>query len=622
MKKIEEKYKEMSEREHVLSRSGMYIGSNKAEQSTEFVYDHENGVMTQKEVEYSPGMLKLVDEIISNSSDEYRRKDNLGLTRIDICITKEGVVTVKDDGGIAVVKHKDAKCWLPEFIFGRLRTSSNYNDDEDRAGIGTNGLGSVLTNIFSKKFFVETCDKKKKWHGEWKDNMSVPCKYDEPKPTKSHYTCTTFNIDFDRFDVKEFTNDFADVICTRALHAAVANPGLKVTFTDWQSTQEFVFRDFKEYIELYRDYVDIKDILEYKDSNKRVFVIPDGNINIGFVNGALCNKGSHIKALHSFINQPISEILSKKNKIELTPRNVDGNYSMFCDVTMSNPTFSSQTKEELTTPIDKFYKDDEKFSVSDSFINKVCKSSILENVMDWYRKKQAVEDQRTIRKLNREVNAGLKRPDKYITCTSKKKAERQLWIFEGDSAKAAFRTCRDPHVQAGYIMRGVPKSSWNASPSELMKNEVYNDLVKIIGLKFGNDFNIDDIKFGKIVISSDMDVDGHHIAGLLIQFANNWPELFEKGIIVRSISPIIIAHKGKQIQNFYSLEEYKKQANKMRTWTFKYTKGLGGLSNVESKEMYQNPRFEQYHKDDFAEGILKKWFNKADSDTRKEMLSA
>ena len=622
-KTIEQKYKELTETEHVLLRPGMYVGSVKPELSTMFVFDNKEQTMVQKEVEYVPAMLKLIDEVISNSCDEYRRPDNLGLTQLNVTILKDDTIVIEDNGGIPVVKHKEAGIMVPQLIFGRMRTSSNYDDNDDRSGLGTNGVGSSLVNIFSSYFGIMTDDGKKRWLGNWRNNMSEF--YDEKiekSLKKNHGTRTTFHLDFSRFeDVDHFDRIFKDIILTRCINAAAANPGLKVSYKDEEVCGEYRFDDFKNYIDLYRNYLTLKDCIEYKDNDKHVYVYPDGAINIGFVNGGICNKGTHIKALHQFINTNISEFLKKKDKIDVLPRQIDGNYSMFCDLTISNPSYDSQTKDTLTTPIEKFYKDEnKKFEVSQKFLDQVVKSEIIDNVRDWYKKKCEAEDQRAIRKINREISKGLKRPDKFITCTSKKKQEKQLWIFEGDSAKAAFRNCRDPHTQAGYIMRGVPKSSWNESPTNIMKNEVYNDLVTILGLKFGNDFNINDLKFGKIVISSDMDNDGHHIAGILLAFFNHWPELYEKGIVVRSISPIIVAHKNKLTKNFYNIDDYKKEESKLKGWTFKFTKGLGGLNNTESKEMYLNPKFQVFRKDDLAESMMKKWFTKDDSDTRKQLL--
>ena len=150
-KKIEEIYKEMDELTHILERPGMWVGSVKEEQKQMFLYDTEAKVMELKEVTYIPAMLKVIDEVISNSCDEYRRTTNMGLNKLNVTISSDGWIEVKDNGGIPIVMHSSAGCYIPEFIFGRLRTSSNYNDDEDRNVIGTNGLGSVLSNIFSKR---------------------------------------------------------------------------------------------------------------------------------------------------------------------------------------------------------------------------------------------------------------------------------------------------------------------------------------------------------------------------------------------------------------------------------------------------------------------------------------
>ena len=142
---------------------------------------------------------------------------------------------------------------------------------------------------------------------------------------------------------------------------------------------------------------------------------------------------------------------------------------------------------------------------------------------------------------------------------------------------------------------------------------------RVTGLKFGEDFNMKDLKFNKIVISSDMDVDGHHIAGLLQQFFSQWPELFEQGIIVRSISPIIIAKKGNKSKSYHSLEEYKKDEKNVKGWTCKYTKGLGSLSMEESKTMYLTPTFEKYNYDENSDNTFDLWFSN-DTDKRKKVL--
>lgn len=581
--------------------------------------------MEQAEYSVCPAMLKIVDEIISNSCDEYRREDNLGLTKVSVFINKkENSVTVSDNGGIAVVKHKEAGCLLPEFIFGRLRTSSNYNDDEDRAGVGTNGVGSSISNIFSSKFIIKTCDGKKKYSRSWSGNMSVlnDDLVIEKASKGEHGTSTTMFIDMSRFDISKIDDTFCRCVLTRLVGAAAANPGLEVSYADTDTeTVSFKFSSLKEYAVSLYDIIEEENLLVcHKDSDKEFLVYPNGNANIGFVNGAECNNGTHIRAVRNEIDASLSYILKKKHKIDVTNRQCDNCYTLFCNMTIANPSYDSQTKDTLTTPVIKFYKDGDKtFSIPDSIIKKCCTGELVNNILDWYKQKTSAEDQRTLRKLNREAAKGLNRPDKYIDCASKKAAERQLWIFEGDSAKAAFRSCRNPRTQAGLIMRGVPKGAYGVKYTELIKNEVYSDILKVTGLKLGVPYKKEDLKFSKIVISSDMDNDGHHIAGLLGQFFSLWPGLFEDGVVVRSVSPIIIAKKGKESKCYYNIKEYKKDESKLSGWTVKFAKGLGGLNMEESKMMYQSPRFETYRLDDEYEDSFALWFSD-DADVRKKAL--
>ena len=625
-KKIEEKYQELSEIQHILQRPGMWVGSTKMEEKDMFVYNNKTGKFEMRIVNYIPAMLKVVDEVISNSCDEFRRKDNMGLTELRVSIDKEtGEIIVRDNGGIPIVKHKDAGVYVPEFIFGRLRTSSNYDDSEDRNVIGTNGVGSSLCNVFSTFFEIESADGKNEFHRSWSNNMETVNNDLTVKKcgVRNHYTQTRFKLDFSRFetDLTTFDDDFINIIHKRCIDAAAANPGLKVIFND---SEEWKFKKLDEYIDLYSNVLNIADKIPFENALCTAWIFPDSSVDVGFVNGAECSKGTHMRAIRNEINQTVVDYLIKKDKLkDLTTRGVDNKYSVFIDINISNPAYDSQTKDTLTTPIDKFSKDEKiKWEVNDKFLNKICKSEIVELVRDWYKQKSAAEDEKALRKINRETNKGLKRPDKYITCSSKHKYERQLWIFEGDSAKAGFRGGRNPEIQAGYTMRGVPLNCYGMTPIQIMKNEVFNDIVTILGLKWGKEFNIDDLNFGKIVISSDMDNDGHHICGLLLQFFANWPELFKKGIICRSISPIIVAYKGKDIKKYYDFQLYKENEKKLKGYQIKFTKGLGGLNNQESKEMYQNPIFHYFCLDEAAQSMFNKWFNRNESNIRKNILSS
>lgn len=622
-KTIEEKYTSMTEIEHVLSRSEMYIGSMNNTEYDGFAYNEDINRFEYTTLHYIPALYKLFDEIISNSCDEYRRKDNMGLTDIKVTVDLvSNIVTVFDNGGIPVKKHKQANMYVPEFIFGQLRTSSNYNDTESRSGIGLNGLGASLTNIFSKIFTVRTSDGKKEITVKWKNNMTDK-NVSAVKISKSHFTEISFALDLEKFGIKELPLDFIPVLHKRCIDAAAANPGLTVEFTYitqlLPQTKKWKFDKFEQYIDLYSDYT-INEPILYKDEKISLWIYPGTNIDVSFVNGAECSKGTHLKSVRQSISKSIAEYIKKKNKIDITTKGIDNKYSIFGLFDISNPVFSSQTKEELVNSVS--------FTLTEKFLQKIDKSEIVNLVLDWYAKKQEAEDLAKVRKLNKDAGKKLLRSDKFINCNSNRRSEKALIIFEGDSAGAAFRTCRDPLTQAAYFMRGVPKSVYGCSMTEIMKNQVFNDIVNIIGLQWGTYNRKEDLRFSKIVIGSDMDPDGSHIAGLLLLFFNCFPELFEQKMVCRLISPFIVASKGKpgtksySSLSFNSMEEYKKAEKKLAGYEVKHVKGLGTLNKEESKEMYRNPKYQYFSKDKLADVMFKKWFSKDSegADTRKSLM--
>ena len=625
-KTVEEKYKQLSELDHIILRSGMYIGSVREELKSMFVYDIDGAKMKMSEISYTPGLLKLIDEIISNIADEYRRKDNMGLSKAEIEFTRSGHFRIKDNGGIPVVKHKTAGMYVPAFIFSSLRTGSNYDDTDERDGIGTNGLGCKICNIFSKYFSVYTADTHKSYFGSWSNNMKTKNDDEKVQASCDHFTEFQFDIDWSRFeDVNEVTDDFATIIEKRIIDLCAANPGLsaKYIFKDDNGIirkSEWSFKSFEEYIELYSDFIDQDNCISFKDKQKQVWIYPDGGLNIGFVNGAECSKGTHIKAIRNEINTAIATQILQKNKLDVGPRNVDGKYTMFCIYHVANPSYNSQTKEELTTPVERFSLDqDYKFSIPDKFIKDCCKSEIVNIVIDWYKQKLEVEDQKTIRKLNKEAKKKVN-SDKFIDANTKVRKDRELWIFEGDSARAGFRVARNPQTQAAYMLRGKILNINGLGPTKISNNQELGDLISIIGLQWGEKNNPDDLNFGKIVICTDADADGHCIAGLLLNFLNLFPELFENGMVCRSISPIITAEKGNDLKKFFTIADYKKEEDKLKGYKITYLKGLGTQTNRLYKEMMQNPIFHYFTKDDIADLSLRSWFGKGNASERKAML--
>lgn len=629
-KSIEEIYKAMDPIEHIILRPGMYIGSVKNEPKQLFIYsDTDDGnMMILKDVDYTPALVKLLDEIISNSCDEFRRPTNLGLTEIQIHLDKSGIVNIKDNGGIPVVKHKEAKVYIPEFIFGQLRTSSNYDDSENRDVIGTNGLGSKICNIFSEKFSIYTSDGKKSFFRSWQNNMRTVNDDLKIKVCKQHFTEINFKIDFSKFECgNEFSDDFVSIIEKRCIDAAASNIGLKIKFkyTDGKKiirTSEWKFKSFDEYLKLYSNYIDLNEKITFKDDIMDIYIFPETGLNVTFVNGAECSKGTHVKAVRELINSFISDYMKTKENIEISNKNIDNKYSLFGLFKINNPTYDSQTKDQLTNQVDKFSVNPKyKLKLSDSFLKSIIKSEIKNIIIDWYKQKSEVEDQKTLRKLNKQAKNKLKNSDKFINANSKKLSEKELWIYEGCSASAGFRFARNPQTQAAYLLRGVILNTFNMTPSKIMENKELSDIVSIIGLQWGTEkLDVKKLNFGKIVIATDADFDGSHICGLLLSFFNKWPELFENKMICRSITPIIIAYKGNDIQKFYKLEDFKKKEKSLKGYKIKYAKGLGSLSNQEYKDMMQNPVYYYFTKDDCADINLNLWFNKNIAKERKNSM--
>ena len=196
MKKIEDKYKKLDDIDHVLARPGMYVGSIKPHTANKWVL--EEGKMTQRELTYNPGFLKIFDEIVTNSVDESKR-EGTRLNTIKVSVNKlNGEVSVWDNGGIPVVMHQEHKEWIPEMIFSNLKAGSNFDDTEARSWAGTNGVGSSLTNIYSTNFEISTCDGKNHFLQTFTNNMRERT---EPviKKSKQNHTKITFQTDFTRF---------------------------------------------------------------------------------------------------------------------------------------------------------------------------------------------------------------------------------------------------------------------------------------------------------------------------------------------------------------------------------------------------------------------------------------
>jgi len=610
-KKIEDKYKKLTDIEHVILRPGMYIGSIKPHTATKWVLGEEK--MTQRELTYNPGFLKIFDEIITNSVDESKREGSK-LNTIKVTI-KNDVISVWDNGGIPVIKHQEHNEWIPEMIFSNLKAGSNFDDDDSRTWAGTNGVGSVLVNIYSKKFTISTCDGKNQFDQTFTNNMRDRTEAKVVKGTKKH-TEITFATDFEKFGLENIDEDHYKMIEKRIYDLAACNPSLKIYFNGTLIN----LNSFEDYIKLYTD-----DYFFECNKNKSwsiaIAISENGFQQISFANSTeTYDGGTHVDYVMSQIVAQLREFFLKKHKVDIKPTELKNHMTLFLDSTIINPSFSSQTKEKLITEVKEFGTT---FEVSAKLVQSILKSEIVNSILDWIEQKKNADDNKLQRELNKKLSKI--KVEKLIDAKGKDRWKCSLGLFEGDSAAGAFRKYRTADTMGAFSLRGKFINVSEITNQKLVQNTEAVNLMAAIGLKLGQPIELKHLRYGKIFFYTDADVDGNAISALLINFFfKYWPEIFERKMIYKVETPIVVAvprAKGKKKILFYSQTEYNEWADKndLKTFEIKYKKGLAALVDDEYQDIINSPRLTLISKNDVSSGALETWFGK-NSDLRKVEL--
>ena len=406
-----------------------------------FVLNSDTQRIESRDVTFTPGFYKIFDEIIVNASDNKQREPDMDRMEVTVDAETNTISVLNNGKGIPVVMHKEHNCYVPTLIFGQLLTGSNFDDNEKKTTGGRNGYGAKLANIFSTKFVVECYDSEsgQKFTQVFRNNMH---KAEEPKITKEKkkgdYTKITFRPDLDKFNMSSLDDDAIGLISKRAYDIAGAmgkNGGKKLSV--YLNGNKLPVKDFKSYLALF-DGVEMPTAYENMDKFEvGMTVSADGCFQqISFVNGIATTKGGgHVNFIADKIAKHIQPIVNKKNKggIKITPAQIKNHLSVFVNCLVDNPTFDSQTKENLTTKPSVIGK--EVIQLSDKFLKQVEKSGIIDSVMNFtkFKQNQALMKRKggtkkkklNIDKLDDANHAGT---SKSMDCT--------LIITEGDSAKS------------------------------------------------------------------------------------------------------------------------------------------------------------------------------------------
>ena len=388
---LSQQYQRKTDKEHVLDNPDTYIGSVEQVDSDQWIYDKDSNRIVLKSINYVPGLYKLFDEGIVNCRDHVIRmiqskaENKKMVSHIDVEIEEDtGKITLTNDGnGIDVAKHPDEKLWIPEMIFGHLRTSTNYDKNEKRIVGGKNGFGFKLVLIWSTWGYIETVDHTRglKYTQTFHNNLDV---IDPPKITKTTsskpYTKVSFIPDFQRLGLSGLSADMMNLLIKRVYDIGAVTDQTQKKIKVSYNKNVLPVKTFTQYLDLY---------IGQKDESKRVYEYHNDRweyavafsdkhefIQVSFVNGICTPKGGkHVDYVLGQIVRKLCAYIEKKKKISCNPATIKEQLILFIRCDIENPSFDSQTKDYMNTPSNKFGS---QCTVSDNFIDKLAKMGVME----------------------------------------------------------------------------------------------------------------------------------------------------------------------------------------------------------------------------------------------------
>ena len=651
MANLAEQYQRKTDKQHILDNPDTYIGSVENVDAELYVYDSATQRIVSKSIHYVPGLYKLFDEGIVNARDHVVRMIQRGtestildkkfVTYIETSISEDGTITISNDGnGIDVAKHPEYDIWIPEMIFGHLRTSTNYNKDEKKIVGGKNGFGFKLVLIWSKWGKIETVDHVRglKYVQEFRDNLDTigPPTITKVKSSKP-YTTVSFRPDYQRLGLRGLTPDMLALFRKRIMDiGAVTDHSVKKIKVSYNG-EAIPVKNFQQYIDLY---------IGGKDEAKRVYENPDERweyavalspahefTQISFVNGIATMKGGkHVDYIMGQITRKLTEYIEKKKKVKVNATSIKEQLILFLRCDIENPAFDSQTKDFMNTPSAKFGSS---CVVSDSFIEKVAKMGVMDLACSLTEAKENKAAKKTDGSKTRTIRGIANFMDANNSGTADSK-NCVLILCEGLSAMSGIvsgLSSSDRNIFGIYPLKGKLLNVRGQTVKKISENKEITDIKKILGLEMGRKYStIEDVyknlRYGKIMIMTDQDLDGSHIKGLCINlFHSEWSGLVKiPGFLSFMNTPILRAKKGAQVALFYNDGEYLTWKESFGAagptgWTIKYFKGLGTSTSAEFKEYFANKKIVDFvHTGEPCDNTIDKVFNKDRADDRKSWL--
>ncbi len=563
--------------EAVRKRPGMYIG------------DTDDGT----------GLHHMVYEVVDNSIDEALA----GYCKnIEVSINSDNSITVKDDGrGIPIDMHKGEKKSAAEVIMTQLHAGGKFDHDSYKVSGGLHGVGVSVVNALSQTLKLNIEREGKKYFMEFKNgNAKLPLK----QIGKSKYNGTEINFTPSK-EVFSSTKFSFSILEKRLRELAFLNKGIKIILNDFslKKTKSLEFKydggilEFVEYLDSKRESLKNKNDNElfkkpiYMEGSKNnVDIQCSIKWNAGysedvypFTNNIYQKDGgTHLLGFRSALTRVINKYandqnLLKKNKVSLSGDDVKEGLTCVLSIKIPDPKFSSQTKDKLVSSevrniVENFINEklsiwfDQNPSVAKIVLAKIIQAAVARDV--------ARKARESVRRKGALELTGL--PGKLADCQNSKQEGTELFIVEGDSAGGSAKQGRNREFQAVLPLRGKILNTFTElngkngkiidyktkSLSKMMSSNEIVTLINALGLDpKAEELDIDDLRYGKIIIMTDADVDGSHIRALLLTFFNNKPfnKLIENGNIFLAQPPLFKINKGSKsiyIKDELDLEKY------------------------------------------------------------------
>ena len=495
-----------------------------------------------------------------------------------------------------------------------MKSGTSFGESLNK--IGTNGVGSSCVNVFSKLFIGESDDGRRSQTITCRNNLSEIKAGRICKSSGKSGVRVYCEPDLERFGLEKIDDVHRDLIYQRLVNLAISYPKIKFIFN-----KEKIEAGGKKIPTMFSD-----DCVMQAGSNFTVCAFPNEYDEFKFysyVNGIdMIKGGTHVDYISYELTSRIRDKLIKKYK-SIRPGDVKNKLSLVVFFTgFANPEFDSQTKESLSNSQGDITRHLDGKLDFDAFAKAVLKNeAIIGPVIETFKIKEELK----ARKELKAVKKAKVRSDKYMGPIG---SRMYLALCEGASAMSGISSCLGRNGIGYYAMRGVPLNAYDSTMQKIVANQELKDILNILGLDIAKTEGRKDIDFERILITTDQDADGSHIAAMLIGwFIKFAPNLFDEGRICKLVTPLIILkdQKDKIVQWFFGVPEFKvwEEKNACHKYKVVYLKGLGSwerqdLIDLIGKNGLQNFILE-FRLDEDGKVYVEDWLG-SDAEKRKKYL--